>query len=178
MLLWSCEERDGMLQTDGREGREGRVRLRRSSASKAAGILLKPAGKKSPELANAQTAGIFPATQPPRGLRSTTTPAESPAPPVLPGLTFEHGKLVRKVSVWLYWPCKHCNVCTLQCLYFAMFAQGIEINFIRKNEEEEKLNNEECWDGHHLLSFSWYFYRGWDLSLGMSAWGVRIIHIP
>ena len=58
------------------------------------------------------------------------------------------------------------NVCTLQCL------QGIEINFIRKNEEEEKLNNEECWDGHHLLSFSWYFYRGWDLSLGMSAWGV------
>jgi len=30
------------------------------------------------------------------------------------------------------------NVCTLQCL------QGIEINFIRKNEEEEKLNNEEC----------------------------------
>ena len=30
------------------------------------------------------------------------------------------------------------NVCTLQC------SQGIEINFIRKNEEEEKLNNEEC----------------------------------
>ena len=58
------------------------------------------------------------------------------------------------------------NVCTLQC------SQGIEINFIRKNEEEEKLNNEECWDGHHLLSFSWYFYRGWGLSLGMSAWGV------
>ena len=89
-----------MSRTDGREGRAGRVRLRRSSASKA--------------------------------------PAESPAPPVLPALTFEHGKLVRKVSVGLYWPCKHCNVCTLQCL------QGIEINFIRKNEEEEKLNNEEC----------------------------------
>ena len=68
--------------------------------------------------------------------------------------------------MWLYWPCKHCNVCTLQCL------QGIEINFIRKNEEEEKLNNKECWDGHHLLSFFWYFYRGWGLSLGMSAWGV------
>ena len=30
---------------DGREGREGRVRLRRSSASKAAGILLKPLKK-------------------------------------------------------------------------------------------------------------------------------------
>ena len=87
-----------MSRTDGREGRAGRVRLRRSSASKAAGILLKPL-KKIPELANAQTAGIFPATQPPRGLRSTTTPAESPAPPVLHDLTFEHGKVVRKVSV-------------------------------------------------------------------------------
>ena len=54
---------------------------------------------KNHKLADAQTAGIFPATQPPRGLRSTTTPAESPAPPVLPALTFEHGKLVRKVSV-------------------------------------------------------------------------------
>ena len=37
--------------------------------------------EKIPELADAQTAGIFPATQPPRGLRSTTTPAESPGPP-------------------------------------------------------------------------------------------------
>ena len=44
--------------------------------------------EKIPELANAQTAGIFPATQPPRGLRSTTTPAESPAPPVLHGRPF------------------------------------------------------------------------------------------
>ena len=58
MLLWSCEERDGMLQTDGREGREGRVRLRRSSASKAAGILLKPL-KKSQNSLTLKQLGFF-----------------------------------------------------------------------------------------------------------------------
>ena len=73
------------------------MRLRRSSASKAAGILLKPLKKSQNSLTLKQLG--FSSNAAPRGLRSTTTPAESPAPPVLPGLTFEHGKLVRKVSV-------------------------------------------------------------------------------
>ena len=58
MLLWSREERDGMLQTDGRDGREGRVWLRRSSASKAAGILLKPL-KKSQNSLTLKQLGFF-----------------------------------------------------------------------------------------------------------------------
>lgn len=58
MLLWSYEERDGMLRTDGREGRAGRVRLRRSSASKAAGILLKPL-KKSQNSLTLKQLGFF-----------------------------------------------------------------------------------------------------------------------
>lgn len=56
--LCYCEERDGMLRTDGREGRAGRVRLRRSSASKAAGILLKPL-KKSQNSLTLKQLGFF-----------------------------------------------------------------------------------------------------------------------
>lgn len=47
-----------MSRTDGREGREGRVRLRRSSASKAAGILLKPL-KKSQNSLTLKQLGFF-----------------------------------------------------------------------------------------------------------------------
>ena len=71
MLLWSCEERDGMLQTDGREGREGRVRLRRSSASKAAGILLKPLKKIQNSLLRRSNSWIFSSNADSRHLRST-----------------------------------------------------------------------------------------------------------
>ena len=70
MLLWSCEERDGMLQTDGREGREGRVRLRRSSASKAAGILLKPLKKIQNSLLRRSNSWIFSSNADSRHLRS------------------------------------------------------------------------------------------------------------
>lgn len=48
----------GMLRRDGRKGREGRVRLRRSSASKAAGILLKPL-KKSQNSLTLKQLGFF-----------------------------------------------------------------------------------------------------------------------
>lgn len=47
-----------MSRTDGREGRAGRVRLRRSSASKAAGILLKPL-KKSQNSLTLKQLGFF-----------------------------------------------------------------------------------------------------------------------
>ena len=70
MLLWSCEERDGMLQTDGRDGRAGRVRLRRSSASKAAGILLKPLKKIQNSLLRRSNSWIFSSNADSRHLRS------------------------------------------------------------------------------------------------------------
>lgn len=47
-----------MSRTDGREGRAGRMRLRRSSASKAAGILLKPL-KKSQNSLTLKQLGFF-----------------------------------------------------------------------------------------------------------------------
>ena len=58
LLIYTIVKVGYMSRTDGREGRAGRVRLRRSSASKAAGILLKPL-KKSQNSLTLKQLGFF-----------------------------------------------------------------------------------------------------------------------
>ena len=68
------------MRTDGREGREGRVRLRRSSASKAAGILLKPLKKIQNSLLRRSNSWIFSSNADSHRLRSAPLLQSQPKP--------------------------------------------------------------------------------------------------
>ena len=73
-------------RTDGQEGWEGRVRLRRSSASKAAGILLKPLKKIQNSLLRRSDSRIFENNADPRRPSSFDPPAELPGQTPAPRL--------------------------------------------------------------------------------------------
>ena len=68
------------MRTDGREGRAGRVRLRRSSASKAAGILLKPLKKIQNSLLRRSNSWIFSSNADSHRLRSAPLLQSQPKP--------------------------------------------------------------------------------------------------